>query len=81
MYRNLRRGSVNGTHLNSGIEGLPQVLGSPHHAGIFRSVFDLGGSVAWILRLAKVGAEGEGRSRTAWKLSGPTTSPISPTWG
>jgi hypothetical protein len=42
--------------------GLPQVLGSPHHTGILRSVFDLGESVAWILRLVKISAEGEGRS-------------------
>ena len=42
--------------------GLPHVLGSPHHTGILRSVFDLGESVAWILRLVKINAEGEGRS-------------------
>ena len=52
-------------------EGLPQVLGSPRQAGIFRSVFDLGGNMAWILRLVKVGTEGEGRSRDVMAIERP----------
>jgi hypothetical protein len=51
---------------------LPRVLGSPRQAGIFRSVFDRGGeSVAWILRLVKIGTEGEGRSRDVMAIERP----------
>src|ERR1700688_1805971 len=49
--------------------GLPQVLGSPRHAGIFRSVFDLGERVAWIIRLVKIGAEGEGRALDVMEIN------------
>ena len=49
----------------------PQVLGSPRHASIFRSVFDLGDRVAWILRLVKIGAEGEGRSVDVMEIHRP----------
>jgi hypothetical protein len=51
--------------------GLPQVLGSPRQAGIFRSVFDLGESVAWILRLVKIGTEGEARGRDVMEIERP----------
>jgi hypothetical protein len=51
--------------------GLPQVLGSPSDASIFRSVFDLGDRVAWILRLVKIGAEGEGRSVDVMEIHRP----------
>ena len=53
------------------VAGLPQVLGSPRHASIFRSVFDLGDCVAWILRLVKIGAEGEGRSVDVMEIHRP----------
>src|ERR1700686_3122156 len=49
--------------------GLPQVLGSPRHSGIFRSVFDLGELVAWIIRLVKIGAEGEGRTLDVMEIN------------
>jgi len=52
-------------------EGLPQVLGSPRQAGIFRSVFDLGESVAWILRQVNIGTEGERRSRDVMEIERP----------
>jgi hypothetical protein len=51
--------------------GLPQVLGSPRHASIFRSVFDLGERVAWILGLVKIGAEGKGRSVDVMEIRRP----------
>jgi hypothetical protein len=51
--------------------GLPQVLGAPRQAGIFRSVFDLGERVAWIVRLVKVGAEGEGRTLDVMEINRP----------
>jgi hypothetical protein len=46
-------------------------LGSPRDASIFRSVFDLGDRVAWILRLVKIGAEGEGRSVDVMEIHRP----------
>src|ERR1700688_2358828 len=51
--------------------GLPQVLGAPRHAGIFRSVFDRGERVAWIIRLVKIGAEGEGRTLDVMEINRP----------
>ena len=62
---------VSSVEHREGRKGLPQVLGSPHHAGIVRSVFDLGESVAWILRLVKIGTEGEGRSRDIMEIERP----------
>jgi hypothetical protein len=44
-------------------------LGSPRHSGIFRSVFDLGELVAWIIRLVKIGAEGEGRTLDVMEIN------------
>jgi len=64
-------GIVSSVEHREGRKGLPQVLGSPHHAGIVRSVFDLGESVAWILRLVKIGTEGEGRSRDVMEIERP----------
>jgi hypothetical protein len=46
-------------------------LGSPLHAGIFGSVLDLGERVAWIIRLVKIGAEGEARSVDVMAISRP----------
>ena len=46
-------------------------MGSLHHAGIVRSVFDLGESVGWILRLVKSGTEDEGRSRDVMEIERP----------
>ena len=57
--------------LRGGDSGLPQVLGSPRQAGIFRSVFDLGERVAWIVRLVKIGAEGEGRTLDVMGIDRP----------
>jgi hypothetical protein len=59
-----KSGFVGPLGLHTGLPlGLPQVLGSPRQAGIFRSVFDRGENVGWIFRLVKIGTEGEGRSR------------------
>ena len=60
--------------------GLPQVLGSAGHEGIFASFYDLGGRVAWILRLVKTGAEGEGRTLDVMEITRPMVSAISPIW-
>ncbi len=60
---------INGSRTRDG--GLPRVLGSPRHAGIFRSFFDLGERVAWIFRLVKIGAEGEGRSVDVTEINRP----------
>src|SRR5258708_28576800 len=57
--------------LRGGDSGLPQVLGSPRQAGLFRSVFDLGERVAWIVRLVKIGAEGEGRTLDVMGIDRP----------
>ena len=46
-------------------------MGSPRQAGIFRSVFDLGERVAWIVRLVKIGAEGEGRTLDVMGIDRP----------
>jgi hypothetical protein len=51
--------------------GLPQGLGSLHHADIVRSVFDLGESVGWILRLVKSCTEDEGRSWDVMEIERP----------
>jgi hypothetical protein len=37
----------------------------------FRPAFDLGESVAWILRLVKIGTEGEGQSQDVMKIERP----------
>ena len=37
----------------------------------FRPAFDLGESVVWILRLVKIGTEGEGQSRDVMKIERP----------
>jgi hypothetical protein len=59
-------------------EGLPQVLGSSRQAGIFRSVFDLGGKAwpgfcGWLMSAPRA----RGGAGTSWKSSGPTISPRS----
>ena len=46
-------------------------MGSPRRAGIFRSVFDLAERVAWIIRLVKIGAEGEGRTLDVMEINRP----------
>jgi len=46
-------------------------LGCPRHAGIFRSVFDLGERVGWIVRLVKICAEGEARSVDVMEIRRP----------
>jgi hypothetical protein len=46
-------------------------LGSPRHEGIFASFFDLGERVAWILRLVKTGAAGEGRTLDVMEINRP----------
>jgi hypothetical protein len=51
--------------------GLSQVLGCPRDEGIFASFFDLGERVAWILRLVKIGAEGEGRALDVMEINRP----------
>jgi len=51
--------------------GLLQVLGSAGHEGIFASFYDPGGRVAWILRLVKTGAEGEGRTLDVMEITRP----------
>jgi hypothetical protein len=60
--------------------GLPQVLACPRHEGILAFVYDPGERVPWILRLVKIGAEGEGRARTSWKSTGLMISARSPIW-
>jgi hypothetical protein len=55
-------------------------LGSPRQAGIFRSVFDREERVAWIVRLVKIGAEGEGLTLDVMGITAPTISVISPIW-
>jgi hypothetical protein len=46
-------------------------LGCPRDEGIFASFFDLGERVAWILRLVKIGAEGEGRALDVMEINRP----------
>ena len=55
----------------TGAMGLPQVLGSPRDEGILASFFDLGKRVAWILRLVKTGAAGEGRTLDVMEINRP----------
>jgi hypothetical protein len=51
--------------------GLSRVLGCPRDEGIFASFFDVGERVAWILRLVKIGAEGEGRALDVMEINRP----------
>jgi hypothetical protein len=51
--------------------GLPQVLGCPRHEVFWRPAFDPGERVAWILRLVKIGAEGEGRPLDVMEINRP----------
>jgi hypothetical protein len=51
--------------------GLSQVLGSGRHAGIFRSVIELGDRVGWIIRLVKICADGEAGSVDVMEIHRP----------
>ena len=66
--------------MDAAVVGLPQVLGFCAMRAFSGVSFDLGDRVAWILRLVKIGAEGEGRSVDVMESIDPITSAISLIW-
>jgi hypothetical protein len=59
------------TKPNQSAKGTAASFGVSAPRGHFRSVFDLGERVAWIIRLVKIGAEGEGRTGDVMEINRP----------